>query len=404
MHMHPRIAYVINQYPTVSHSFIRREILALERQGFEIHRISLRGWNSDLADEADRQERQRTRYVLRRGVFPLLCAALKTLCIRPRSFLNAMVLAIQMWRGSDRSLAYHVVYLAEACRILAWLRRLGVSHVHAHFGTNSTEVVMLTHALGGPTYSFTVHGAADFDRIKSLHLEEKVRRAAFVTAVCSYGRSQLYREISRSQWPKVQVVHCGLESSFHSIPQPSSSDRFRLVCVGRLAPEKGQLLLLEAMRRITAKGMQVNLVLAGDGPLRSEIEAVSRQLGLERQVRVTGWISGQDVQKEILAAQALIVPSFAEGLPVVIMEAMALRRPVLASYVGGIPELVSPGKHGWLFPPGSLDDLTHAMEQFITTPIEALQTMGAAAQQRVLERHSIDTEAAKLGALFRAVL
>ncbi|MGG5289082.1 glycosyltransferase [Pseudomonas shirazensis] len=397
-----RIAYFINQYPKVSHSFIRREILALERQGIEVQRIALRGWDGELQDSEDIAERSKTGYVLEGGVKGLLKPLLEVVRAQPRRFLSALWLALRMGRRADRSWPYHLIYLAEACRVLQWLQAFGAEHVHAHFGTNSTEVVMLAHALGGPRYSFTVHGPEEFDKPQFLYIGEKVRRAAFVAAVSSYGRSQLYRWVAHAHWNKVKVVHCGLEAAFHaglSVPVPTVP---RLVCVGRLCEQKGQLLLLEAAQVLAAQGTAFELVLAGDGEMRVEIEALIARHGLQGQVRITGWISSAQVREELLGARALVLPSFAEGLPVVIMEAMALRRPVLTTYVAGIPELVRPGENGWLFPAGAVQELAAAMADCLGQPDEVLQRMGDAAHQRVLERHDIDTEAAKLASYFKA--
>ena len=396
-----RIAYFINQYPKVSHSFIRREILALERQGFAVQRIALRGWDAELVDAEDESERSKTHYVLQGGVQSLLMPVLQALRAQPRRFLAALWLALRMGQRADRSWPYHLIYLAEACRLLPWLQAFGAEHVHAHFGTNSTEVVMLAQALGGPTYSFTVHGPEEFDKPQFIHLGEKVRRAAFVAAISSYGRSQLFRWVEHAHWAKVKVVHCGLERAFHDVPEVPMPAVPRLVCVGRLCEQKGQLLLLEAARLLAAQGVEFQLVLSGDGEMRAEIETLIADYGLQARVRITGWISSEQVRAEILAARALVLPSFAEGLPVVIMEAMALRRPVLSSYVAGIPELVRPGENGWLYPAGAVDELAAALADCLAQPAEVLQRMGEAAYQRVLERHNIDTEAAKLAVLFR---
>lgn len=397
-----RIAYFINQYPKVSHSFIRREILALERQGFEVQRIALRGWDAELVDAEDVSERDKTRYVLQDGVKGLLGPALQVLRAQPQRFFSALWLALRMGWRADRAWPYHVVYLLEACRLLTWLQAFGARHVHAHFGTNSTEVVMLANALGGPAYSFTVHGPEEFDKPQFIHLGEKVRRAAFVAAISSYGRSQLFRWVDHSHWAKVKVVHCGLERTFHDVTPVAVPCVPRLVCVGRLCEQKGQLLLLEAARLLAAQGVEFEIVLAGDGEMRGQIEALIGQHGLQSQVRITGWISSDQVRTEILAARALVLPSFAEGLPVVIMEAMALRRPVLTTYVAGIPELVRQGENGWLFPAGEVEELAAAMADCLAQPVEVLQRMGEAAYQRVVERHDIDTEAARLAHLFKA--
>jgi colanic acid/amylovoran biosynthesis glycosyltransferase len=399
-----QIAYFINQYPKVSHSFIRREILALECQGFDVLRIALRGWDGELVDHEDQHERTRTHYVLKNGMLPLLLALLQTLVMSPARFVAALGLALRMgWRAA-RPLPFHLVYLAEACRMLPWLRSFGASHVHAHFGTNSAEIAMLAHALGAPSYSFTVHGPDEFDQPQLLGIGKKIRHSAFVVAISSYGRSQLYRWVEHAQWSKVKVVHCGLEAAFHDIahmPPPSAP---RLVCVGRLCAQKGQLLLVEAVSRLNAKGIRVELVLAGDGEMKSELERLIAKHSLGHQIRITGWISSDQVRKEILAARALVLPSFAEGLPVVIMEAMALRRPVLTTFVAGIPELVRPGENGWLFPAGDIDELVLAMEDFLSRTTEELTVMGNAAHHRALARHSIDTEVAKLAGLFREAI
>lgn len=395
-----KISYFVNQYPKVSHSFIRREILALERQGFEVQRIALRGWDGDLVDAEDIRERELTRYVLRAGLASLLSAALRTVLSAPAQFVSALSLALRMGRHADRGWPYHLIYLAEACRMLPWLQESGARHIHAHFGTNSAEVVMLAHALGGPAYSFTVHGPEEFDKPQFIHLGEKIRRAAFVVAISSFGRSQLYRWVGHDQWGKVEVVHCGLEAAFHGVAPVPIPERPRLVCVGRLCEQKGQLLLVEAAQRVAAKGIDFELVLAGDGEMRQEVEALIARHDLSSRVRITGWISSDRVREEILAARGMVLPSFAEGLPVVIMEAMALRRPILTTYVAGIPELVRPGENGWLFPAGSVEALAATLEDFLVTPSSVLERMGEAGYRRVLERHDIDREAAKLAALF----
>ena len=398
------IAYLVNQYPKVSHTFIRREIHALERRGFKVLRMALRGWNAELADPQDERERGLTRYALRGGPKALLLAALYVALRFPRRLFSGLVLAIRMARRSDRALPYHLVYLAEACRILRWVKSFEANHLHAHFGTNSAEIAMLVHALGGPPYSFTVHGSDEFDRLQLLGIDEKLRRAAFVVSVSSYGRSQIYRSADHTQWPKVKLVHCGVDEEFYDVAHVPVPAAPRLVCVGRLSAEKGQLLLVDAVARVVHKGLAIELVLAGDGEIRPRVEELIAHYGLSEQVRITGWISGKQVRDEILAARALVLPSFIEGLPVVIMEAMALRRPVLATFVGGVPELVRPGATGWLFPAGSVDDLAATIETCLSTSVARLREMGEAAYVLVTEQHSVDREAGTLARLFRQSL
>lgn len=395
-----RVAYFVNHYPKVSHSFIRREILALERQGIMVERIALRGWSGELADPADELERVRTHYVLQSGIPGLLKAAAKMFVARPIITFRALALALKMGLRAERPLPYHLIYFCEACYLFPLLTDSGVGHMHAHFGTNSTEVVMLASLLSGMTYSFTVHGSEEFDRPEYIGFGEKIARSAFVAAVTSYTRSQLYRWSAHEDWAKINVVHCGLDEGFYDAPVVRIPDRPRLVCVGRLCEQKGHVLLVEALSRLVSRGIDVEMVFAGDGERRAEVEAKIDAFDLRRHIKITGWLSSEQVREELLAARALVLPSFAEGLPVVIMEAMALRRPVLTTYVGGIPELVNPGENGWLFPAGSVEDLANAMEKCLRSPVAELDVMGEKARMRVLERHNIEREAQKLIALF----
>ncbi len=395
-----KIAYLINQYPKTSHTFIRREIFALERRGFEVQRIALRGWDQSFPDPEDQSEQAKTLYVLKEGLKALVVPALRAFLKSPRNFFEAAFLALKMSRTSDRSLFYHIVYLAEACRILFWVRTFGAERIHAHFGTNSADVVMFVRVLGGPRFSFTVHGPDEF--LKPMGLEEKVRRSDFVVAISSFGRSQMYMRSRHTDWPKINVVHCGLEPSFYETVVAPVVETPRLVCVGRLCEAKGQLLLIEAATQLKAQGVPFELVLAGDGPLRPDLEKLIQKYGLENQIRITGWISSSEVRDEILASRALVLPSFAEGLPVAIMEAMALRRPVLTTYVAGIPELVKHGENGWLFAAGSVNKLARVMLHCLKAPIEELRRMGEAGHARFVQRHTSDTEVGKLAALFCA--
>jgi colanic acid/amylovoran biosynthesis glycosyltransferase len=394
------IAYLINQYPKVSHTFIRREILALEQQGFDIMRISIRGWDNDLVDQADIAERESTQYVLRSGWRLLAYAVLACCFLRPSGFLHALTLAIQLGWRAERPLAFHLIYLAEACLVLRWLRKQGVKHLHAHFGTNSAEVAALVHELGGPPFSFTVHGPEEFDKARFIGLPEKIRRAHFVVAISSFGRSQLLRLVDHAEWAKIRVVRCGLEPEFYAGPITYSNSQ-EFVCVGRLCEQKGQLLLVEAARRLAESNAEFKLVLAGDGELRPEIDALIREYRLESTVHVTGWISNDEVRRHILRARALVLPSFAEGLPVVIMEAMTLHRPVISTFIAGIPELVRDGEHGWLVPSGDVESLVQAIKACLEAPVDALQRMSDAAFKQVVKCHNLQVESAKLAGLIK---
>lgn len=399
-----KLLYLISEYPKVSHSFVRREIAAHIAAGHRVDRIAIRGWDLPLADPADVAEREHTVYVLKAGLVGLLLAAVAVFASSPPRFLKALGAAVGMSRRADRGLPYHLIYLLEAAWIVRRIRGAGYQHLHAHFGTNPAEVAMLVSMLCGLPYSFTAHGPDEFDRPEALHLREKVARAAFVVTVSAYGRSQMLRWVRHEDWHKVRVVHCGVDAAFLQAPIQPVAAVPRLVCVGRLSGQKGQLLLLEAASRLKRDGVAFELVLAGDGEMRDSIEAAIAQHALADRVRITGWISAAQVRDELIAARALVLPSFAEGLPVVVMEAMALGRPVLSTYIAGTPELVVPGETGWLVPAGDVDALVEAMKTCLAAGVTELDAMGQAARARVARRHDVAHEAAKLASLIESAV
>jgi colanic acid/amylovoran biosynthesis glycosyltransferase len=395
-----RVAYLVNQYPKVSHSFIRREIRALETLGVAVERISVRAVSEALVDPEDCSESKRTHVVLAGGTAGLLTGLAWCLATCPLALVRAARLTAQLARRVPRSWR-HWAYLAEAAALAKRYAHDPPSHIHAHFGTNSATVALLWSALTGIPFSFTVHGPEEFDRPESLGLDLKIARARFVVGVSHFGVSQLMRWCSADQWPKLHVVHCGVDDSFLApreiAPVP---DVRRLVCVGRLCEQKGHGILVEAAARLFEDGEPFELVLVGDGPLRPEIEKLLQARGLTDHVRITGWRSGSEVTREILDSRVFVLPSFAEGLPVVLMEALALKRPVISTYVAGIPELVVPGVCGWLVPAGSVTDLCKAMRSALQTPTERLEAMGEMGALRVEEQHSALREAEKLRDLF----
>jgi colanic acid/amylovoran biosynthesis glycosyltransferase len=397
------IAYLVNQHPKCSQSFIRREILALEALGLDIQRFSIRSGEALIVDPADQQELEKTRVVLGVGPIGLAKALLKNLFTQPRTWLKTLKFTIQVGQRSDRGLPVHFVYFAEACVLKDWLRQAQINHVHVHFGTNSTMVAMLCRILGGPSYSFTVHGPEEFDRVSGLALKQKIHHAEFVVGISSFGKSQLYRWCEHDRWDKIQIIHCGVDASYLDRPITPIPDAPNLVCVGRLCEQKGQLLLVEAVRRLVQQGIDCRLTLVGDGELRGEIEQLIQTHNLQQQIILTGNATGDEVQKHILNARAFVLPSFGEGLPVAIMEAFALGRPVVSTYIAGIPELVQPGKNGWLVPAGSIEDLVTALQQVLTASPEQLEQMGQAGAEAVAQQHNVNIEAQKLAQLFPIV-
>jgi colanic acid/amylovoran biosynthesis glycosyltransferase len=398
-----RVCYVVNLYPKLSHSFIRREIRALERRGVQVQRIAFRGWESRPEDADDATEQQQTFYTLSRGGAWILWQVLACFAATPWRFLRTLCKAWRFGASNPKAWVMRGIYFAEGCVVARQVRSSGATHVHAHFGTNSAEVAAIAAGLARVPFSFTVHGPEEFDRPQAIALPEKIRRACRVVAISSFGRSQLFRWAEAADWRKVAVVHCGVDDSYLQADATSPPEGHRLVCVGRICEQKGQLLLVDALVLVRDRGLDCHVVFAGDGPLRAELEHRARDLGVADRILVTGWIDGARVRQELAAARSLVLPSFAEGLPVVIMEALAMARPVISTYIAGIPELVVPGDCGWLVPAGDAEALADAMVECLQAPKEQMQAMGEAGRRRVLERHDASREAGKLQALFDSV-
>lgn len=396
------VAYLVNQYPKVSHSFIRREILSLEELGLTISRFSIRSCDAELVDEADKRELEKTTVILKQSLVYILWSFLKLLLTRPAAFVTALRTAVGLGRQSDRGILYHLIYLVEACTLANQLFSSSVAHIHAHFGTNSTTVAMLASQLSGIPYSFTVHGPEEFDRVRDIGLSTKIEHAKFVVAISSFGRSQLYRWCGFQHWPKIKIVRCGVDQAYLSAPIQELPTAPRLVCVGRLSEQKGHLMLIEAAGLLAKDKIPFELVLVGDGPLRSPLERRIRELGLAESITITGWASSAEVRNYIIESRVSVLPSFAEGLPVVIMESLALGRPVVSTYVAGIPELVEPGHCGWLVPPGSVEMLAESMKAAIEASTEALECMGMAGKERIRRYHDASSEASTLKGLLTA--
>lgn len=400
-----KIAYLVNTYPRASHTFIRREITALERLGHQVLRLSMRSDRGALKDAADLAEDARTEHVLEMGKLRLLRSALGYMAGRPGRALAALRLTLACGaRGAGGvpgtgGRIKHLIYWLEAAHVARRCATEGVSHLHAHFGTNSTTVAMLARVMDGPEYSFTTHGPEEFDAPLALSLGDKIARAKTAVAISSYGRSQLCRWAEPEHWGKIAVVHCGIEPAKFDTPAPLPQGGPHLVAIGRMAGQKGFDLLVDAIAVAAPKLPGLRLTLVGDGELRGRIEAAIAQAGIANRIHLAGWQDEAGVKRALADATALILPSFAEGLPVVVMEAMAAGRPIIATTIAGVPELVTPDV-GWLVPAGDAAALAGAIARLADTPQDQLQAMGTAARARVFARHDIDQEAARLAALF----
>jgi glycosyltransferase involved in cell wall biosynthesis len=398
------IAYLTSQYGRAGDTFIRTEVEALRRLGFTVHTFSVRApvGGEFIENDAVRREREATRDIVSAGLLPMIAGALRLAVSRPARFARALRLTARIGNPGIRGRLYPLAYLLEAALLARWLEAKNVGHLHNHLGRNSAAVAMLASVLSGIPYSLTIHGPTEFDMAGSLALDEKIGRAKFTVGISDFGRSQLMRFSRLRDWPRIRVVRCALGDEFRRAAATPVPDVRRLVCVARLVEQKGHPLLVEAVHQLVEEGHTLQLDLVGDGPLRKTIESEIRARGLESHVKLLGWRGSDEVRRIIESSRAMVLPSFAEGLPVSLMEAMALARPVIATRVGAVNELVEHGVHGWVVPAGSVDALAGAMREALDAPVGALTEMGRTARERVLERHDADREARKLASLLTA--
>jgi glycosyltransferase involved in cell wall biosynthesis len=391
-----RLAYLCNVYPAVSHSFVRREIEALERAEHSVARFTVRPPASNLRDEADLHEAGKTEVVLTKGIPRLLFSAVVLLVSRPAKTLSAVGAASRLSGPGLKAKARHAAYWLEAAWLAKRLHQLKIEHVHVHFGTNPTAVAAIVRAWGGPPFSFTAHGPDEFDAPIALSLGAKIKAASFVAAISNYGRSQLMRWADPNHWDKIEVIRCGLDREFlDTAAEPVSAASKGFVCVARLSAQMGLPLLIAACGRLRDADEEFAMTIIGDGELRSTLEAQIRGRGLSDCIHLTGVQSAAEIRDHLAGARAFVLPSFAEGLPVVLMEALALSRPVITTGIAGIPELVQPDC-GWLVLPGSENDLADAMLEALHATPEELAIKAQIGRERVRRMHDSDRNAAML--------
>ncbi|SDW18286.1 glycosyltransferase family 4 protein [Roseicitreum antarcticum] len=393
-----RIGYLMNTYPITSTTFIRREMAAHEAMGTEVMRYAIRPWAEPLVDPADQAEIARTQYLLIGQDTGLIRRFLAELLRNPLRVLPGLWMMLRMMAAAGGQVVAHCAYLLEAVSLLQRTRRDGIHHIHTHFSTNSAGVAMLCHSMGGPGYSFTAHGPDEFVNPAQSSLAMKIARARFGVAITEFARVQLALAGGMAHWEKLHVVRCGVDPAEFT-PEGAGFNGAPFVCVGRLCPQKAQVLVVRALAQVVQNHPKAQLILIGDGETRAEVEAEVTRAGLSGHVQLLGWQSNAQVRAHLAGARALLLPSFAEGLPIVIMEAMAMGRPVISTYIAGIPELLN-ADCGWIIPAGSVDAIAGAMEAALHAPEGELEAMGREGRRRVSDLHDVTQNAAQLRALF----
>jgi glycosyltransferase involved in cell wall biosynthesis len=402
----PRIAYLCDQYPAVSHTFILREVRGLREIGVNIETISIRRSDpAHLLASSDREEFGRTFAVLPVHPLRLIVTHVRVFAANPGRYLATLRLAWSLSKPGLRGRLWQLFYLAEAGVVLSHCRRRRIWHLHAEFATPAADVGLLTAHLGGQrwSWSFAAHGTDIFEADARV-LAEKVRRARFVICTSDFGRSQLMALVDERHWRGIHVVPCGIDVRQFASPSGrhvESDGRFHVLTVGRLVAVKGHAVLLEAIRELRDLGVAVTLDVVGDGPRRGVLEDRARALRVTDLVRFHGPVGQDDIRRHYAVADAFCLPSFAEGVPVVLMEAMATEVPVVASGVMGIPELVEDGKSGLLVRPGRPRALADALAR-LAASADLRRELGRAGRARVESAFSLERSLQALYAIYLA--
>ncbi|MCU0906553.1 MAG: glycosyltransferase family 4 protein [Rhodobacteraceae bacterium] len=394
-----RVAYLTGEYPKASHTFIQREIASLRALGATVLACSIRRTGDRyLIGPEERDEAARTFHVLERAKQPsaLLMAHGKAFLRAPGRYLSAVRLAARTGRPGLKGTLRQAVYFLEAGVLADHLRAQRVTHLHNHFADSSANVAMLTSALSGIPFSYTLHGPAELFEPESWHLGTKVARAAFTVCISHFARSQAMLFSDPSDWSRLRIVHCGVVPARYDTPVRPVSGRARLLFVGRLTAIKGVRVLIDALERARAVNPAIDLTLIGDGEDRPWVEAQAARLG---GISCLGFQSQSEVAAALADHDAFVLPSFAEGVPVVLMEAMASRRPVIATRVGGVAELVADGRSGLLVAPGDAQALAQAILQLVDDA-DLRARMGAAGRSAVTADFDVEIEARRILALF----
>jgi colanic acid/amylovoran biosynthesis glycosyltransferase len=383
-----RLAYLLSEYPTLGHTYMLREVRQLRELGWEIQTISIRKPTRTVDDlsSAELDEFNRTWYILGGGPMQFVEAHLATLLGHPLRYCRGLATALQFGSFNPRRSAFAIAYFLEAVCVGHRLRKGGINYLHTHFAT--TVAFILTHIFD-VGLSMTIHGPVEFDDAVGFALRAKVEAAQIVCAISYSARSQVMRWSSPADWRKLELTPLGIDVSnwpvgnFREHPRP-----FDLISVGRLVGVKGYPLLLEAMAKLREKGRDVRLTLVGEGPDGRDLEEQARRLGIAGRVVFAGLQNQDQLRQSYANSDLCVLTSFAEGVPVVLMEAMATGVPCVAPRIAGIPELIRHGVDGLLFTPSDLQGLTLSIEQIMDAP-ELRRIMSRSSREQVAEKYDL---------------
>ena len=395
--MNLRLGYLTGQYPRATDTFIQREVASLRAQSHHVQTFAVRApAPSDQAPQGLAEARRTTIYLLPpRG---LAMAHLRELVASPGRYLEALGLAWRTCPPGAGAMVKQLAYFLEAGLLAAQMRKLALAHLHNHFADSSCSVAMLAAAIGGLSFSFTLHGPAEFFELSRWRLDEKVRRARFVVCISSFCRSQAMIAAAPESWDKLRIVHCGVDVGLFPARRHEGRGR-RLLFVGRLAPVKGGFVLIAALAQLP----DVTLDIVGDGPSREALAERAAALGLADRVVFHGYMDETGVRDRLAAADVFVLTSFAEGVPVVLMEALAAGVPAVATRIAGIPELIDDGVTGLLVPPAEPTATADAVRRLLDDP-ELRNRIAAAGREKVEREFNLETESERLANLMTTAL
>ena len=397
-----RLAYLVSRYPAISHTFILREVLSLREQGFDIQVASVNSPDRDPSalTEAERGEASRTYFLKAAGASAAIADNLAILLQRPGKYLAAAKYALKLAGLDIRRILKSAFYLAEAAMVARWMERNDLSHLHVHFATPAATVGLILTRLYPATLSITVHGPDEFYDVSAYNLKEKIEGASFLCSIGRFARSQLMKLSSPEHWNKIEVTPLGVDvAQFAPRKAPAERSHFEIVCVGRLVPAKGQHVLIDAAARMVRQGRNVLLRFVGDGPDRASLEALVQHHGIGSHVRFEGSVNQEHIQKFYGTADVFALASFAEGIPVVLMEAMAMEIPCVSTRITGIPELIRDGVDGLLVSPSDDEELAEALSRLMDNRDFRLR-LGRQGRARVLSHYDLQRNVRRLGEVF----
>lgn len=394
------IAYLCSEYPAISHTFIYREIESLRKAGMSVHTASIRKpSNLDVMTPDEQQEAGRTLMVLSMPLPQMLAAHLHCIKKNPAGYLRMAASGLRLLTTGPKSPLKAAAYFAEAGILLQWLHQNGVTHIHEHFANPTAIVAILMKTYGGISYSISVHGPDIFYTVDSAMLPEKIRKAAFVRCISHYCKSQIMRLSEPQEWHKLHIVRCGVDPDLYTPRAEPENPVPNILCVGRLVPAKGQYILLEACGLLKKEGLEFHLTIVGDGPDKLILEKAVNSGNMKGSATFTGALGQDKVRDYYQRADLFVLASFAEGVPVVLMEAMAKEIPVISTRITGIPELIEHEKDGLLATPGDAEDLANQIRKLLTTP-RLRRELGVAGRKKVVTLYNQHTNNQQMATLF----